>query len=279
MSPVGAGGVSVELRTLTALQHPVSLPVRAPGGVERRSVRRRLHPTGASGTSPALAVEVDAPGHAYRCRLPIRYQPGGEAIARRLLALVERASAAGFGSVAIRETLGSGTGAPEVTAYQVGMPDRFAYRLSRDGRPVSDTTIVGTHEWTRPAGQKRWQESVYGGGGPAVLRRRLPRMVDAVRGAAAAARSLSRGWGRAGGRRDGQPDRGSRHGLAADRDRRHPSPRAAHRDDHNGPLHDPDWGGSTPASQSSRRRRISSPVAAEVRPGGCGSGWSQRIFP
>jgi len=46
------------------------------------------------------------------------------------------------------------------------MPDRFAYRLSRGGRLVSDTTIIGTREWTRAAGQKRWQASVYGGGGP-----------------------------------------------------------------------------------------------------------------
>jgi copper transport protein len=159
-------GASVELRTLTALQHPVSLPVRVPGGVSGGPCGVGCTRLAVSGTSPALAVEVDAPGHAYRVSLPIRYQPGGEAVARRLLALVERGQGR-LGSVAIRETLGSGVGAPEVTAYQVGMPDRFAYRLSRDGRLISDTTIVGTHEWTRPAGQKRWQASVYGGGGPA----------------------------------------------------------------------------------------------------------------
>ena len=46
------------------------------------------------------------------------------------------------------------------------MPNRFAYRLSHDGRLVSDTTVVGRHEWMRAAGQTRWQASVYGGGGP-----------------------------------------------------------------------------------------------------------------
>ena len=46
------------------------------------------------------------------------------------------------------------------------MPDRFAYRLSRDGRLVSDTTIVGRHEWTREAGEKQWEPGIYGGGGP-----------------------------------------------------------------------------------------------------------------
>ena len=117
------------------------------------------------GFPATVAVEVGARGHVYRVFLPVRYQPGGEAVARRLLALVESRQGK-LRSVAIRETLGSGVGAPEVTAYQVGTPDRFAYRLSRDGRVVSDTTIVGTHEWTRAAGQKRWQASVYGGGGP-----------------------------------------------------------------------------------------------------------------
>ena len=97
--------------------------------------------------------------------LPIRYEPGQEGVARQLLASVER-SAGQLRSVAIDETLGSGTGAPEVTAYHVATPDRFAYRLSHDGRLVSDTTIVGTHEWTRDAGSERWQASVYGGGGP-----------------------------------------------------------------------------------------------------------------
>jgi copper transport protein len=160
------GGASVELHTLDALQHPVLLSVRVPGSARGAPCGLGCTRLALSGTSPTLAVEVDAPGRVYRVSLPIRYQPGGETVARQLLALVESGQGK-VRSVAIRETLGSGVGAPEVTSYQVGVPDRFAYRLSRDGRLVSDTTIVGTHEWTRPAGQKRWQASVYGGGGPA----------------------------------------------------------------------------------------------------------------
>ena len=161
----GARGVTVELRTLDALQHPVSLPVRVPGGAGGGSCGAGCTLLALAGPRPVLAAYVEGGGHTYRVSLPIRYDPGASHVARQLLALVE-GSDRRLRSVAIDETLGSGTGAPEVTAYRVGTPDRFAYRLSHDGRLVSDTTIVGTHEWTRNAGRKRWQASVYGGGGP-----------------------------------------------------------------------------------------------------------------
>jgi hypothetical protein len=162
----GVRGTSVELRTLDALQHPVSLPVGVAGGVNGGPCGNGCTQFALAGFPATVAVDVEAPGHVYRVSLPIRYEVGKDAVARRLLALVQTGQN-GLRSVAIRETLGSGAGAPEVTAYEVGMPDRFAYRLSREGRLVSDTTIVGTREWTRAAGQKHWQASVYGGGGPA----------------------------------------------------------------------------------------------------------------
>jgi uncharacterized membrane protein len=161
----GARSESVELRTLDALQHPVALRVTAPGSVSGGSCGAGCTLLALSGFPATVAVEVDAPGHAYHVSLAIRYEPGASGVARRLLALVEDGERS-VRSVAIRETLGSGVGAPEVTSYRVGMPDRFAYRLSRSGRLISDTTIVGTHEWTRGAGQKRWLSGVYGGGGP-----------------------------------------------------------------------------------------------------------------
>ncbi len=162
----GRGGVSVEVRTLDALEQPVALPVRIAGPTGAAPCGAGCTRVALAGSPSAVAVEVSGHGHAYRVSLPIRYEPGQEGVARQLLASVER-SAGKLRSVAIDETLGSGTGAPEVTAYHVATPDRFAYRLSHDGRLVSDTTIVGTHEWTRDAGSERWQSSVYGGGGPA----------------------------------------------------------------------------------------------------------------
>ena len=161
----GARWTSVELRTMDALEHPVSLPVQVPGGVRSGPCGTGCTRLALAGSPGTVAVEVGARGRADRVSLPIRYQPGGEAVARRLLTLVQRAQTS-VRSVAIRETLASGVGAPDVTSYDVGMPDRFAYRLSRARRVVSDTTIVGTREWTRAAGRKRWQASVYGGGGP-----------------------------------------------------------------------------------------------------------------
>jgi copper transport protein len=161
----GRGGVSVEVRTLDALEQPVALPVRIAGTTGSTPCGAGCTRVALVGSPAALAVSVGARGRGYRVVLPVRYERGQERVARQLLALVER-SAGQLRSVAIDETLGSGTGAPEVTAYHVATPDRFAYRLSHDGRFVSDTTIVGTHEWTRDAGSERWQASVYGGGGP-----------------------------------------------------------------------------------------------------------------
>ncbi len=162
----GAHGVNVEVRTLTALQNPVALRVHVPGSARAGPCGVGCTRLALAGSPATLDVDVTAQRRGYLVSLPIRYQPSAGAVAARLLAEVER-SQQNLRSVAISETLGSGTGAPEVTFYRVGMPDRFAYRLSRQGRLVSDTTIVGTHEWTREAGQKRWEEGVYGGGGPA----------------------------------------------------------------------------------------------------------------
>jgi copper transport protein len=161
----GSRSETVEVRTLDALQHPVSLPVSVLGSASGGSCGEGCTLLALSGFRPVLAVDVRGGGRTYRVSLPIRYEPGASAVARRLLALVQSAQAS-VRSVAIRETLGSGVGASDVTTYDVGIPDRFAYRLSRDRHLVSDTTIVGTHEWTRAAGQRRWQASVYGGGGP-----------------------------------------------------------------------------------------------------------------
>jgi hypothetical protein len=162
----GRGGVSVEVRTLDALEQPVALPLRIAGATGAAPCGAGCTRVALAGSPAALVVSVRARGRGYRVVLPVRYEPGQEGVARQLLASVER-SAGKLRSVAIDETLGSGTGAPEVTAYHVATPDRFAYRLSHDGRLVSDTTIVGTHEWTRDAGSERWKTSVYGGGGPA----------------------------------------------------------------------------------------------------------------
>jgi copper transport protein len=160
-----AGGVSVEVNTLTAFQKPVALRVRVAGVARGGACGVGCTRVALAGAPASLAVSVTDGGRVYHVSLPIRYQPGTGRLAGQILTRVERADRR-LRSVAIHETLGSGTGAPEVTSYQVGMPDRFAYQLSHDGRLVSDTKIVGTHEWTRAAGARRWDAGVYGGGGP-----------------------------------------------------------------------------------------------------------------
>ena len=274
-----ARGVSVELQYAHGAPEARRAAGSCSGRRDCRSVRRRLHATEALPGSPAaLHVDVASRDHTYRVSLPIRYQAGAGTTAQRILTQVERAERQ-LGSVAIHETLGSGTGPPEVTDYQVRTPDRFAYELSRNGRAVSDTTIVGVHEWTRTAGQKLWEEGVYGGGGPPFSAvgylgwwtpfAGQPQLLG---------RSRASGGDRAERYRHREPDPGARDRLAAVRDRCHARPRVAHLDDHHGTFHDAELGGvrrdgaDQVACAGSDRARLSVPLAGSaVREGPAGS--------
>ena len=100
---------------------------------DRRSVRRRLHASGAPGIAGgASRRRGGAAAACIACRFRSAISPGASATAQRILTQVERAERQ-LRSVAIHETLGSGTGPPEVTYYQVGMPDRFAYSCPATG--------------------------------------------------------------------------------------------------------------------------------------------------
>jgi copper transport protein len=158
-------GASLELRTLDALERPTAIAAEVPGAVRTGSCGDGCTRLELARTPRALTVELTLPHRRYRATLPIRYQPSAERVAQRLLGRVESAVSR-LRSVAIRETLQSGQGAAEVTSYELSSPDRFAFQLSRGGRPVSEATILGDREWTRDAGHQAWQLSRYGGGGP-----------------------------------------------------------------------------------------------------------------
>jgi hypothetical protein len=108
-----------------------------------------------------LTVGIDAHGTNYAAELPIGFSPDGSGLAQRL---VNRVSAAEvrLGSAVVHESLRGSPTPPDITVYEIQAPDRFAYQLSRAGRPIGDTIIIGTREWTRAAGQGAWQGASYG---------------------------------------------------------------------------------------------------------------------
>jgi copper transport protein len=157
------GGLSLKIRTLNVLEQPTAEPLRLLHGTLNGSCGLGCHTARISGSPSTLAVAVSNYGHSYTARLPIHYEPASGKLAQRLLSQVEAAEAK-LASAAVHERLASGPGAANITTYELRAPDRFAYQLSRAGRPIADTLIVGAKQWSRSRGQRRWLASSYGGG-------------------------------------------------------------------------------------------------------------------
>lgn len=157
------GGLRVRLHTLGINEQPIEVPTRIPGAtvIARCGVGCR---TAQLARSPAvLTVQVSVHGHGYAARLPVRWDAGADALARRLLAHVEPGQLA-LRDVRIHETLRGGPSVPNITDYQLQAPDRFAFKFSRGVQPLGETIIIAANEWERSAGQRHWTLSQYGGG-------------------------------------------------------------------------------------------------------------------
>jgi copper transport protein len=157
------GGLSVKIRTLNVLEQSTAAPLRLLHGTLSGSCGLGCHTATIKGSPSVLAVAVTNFGHTYTARLPIRYQPGPDKLAQQLLSRLEAAEAK-LPSAAVHERLASGPGAANITTYQLRAPDRFSYQLSRAGRPIAETIIVGAKQWSRSRGQRQWLPSSYGGG-------------------------------------------------------------------------------------------------------------------
>jgi copper transport protein len=107
-----------------------------------------------------LRVRVSERGRAYRARLPVRWDPGGNRRARRLLERAQSAMAR-LRSVRQREQLTSGPGTGVSTEYELQAPDRFTYRVSSGATSIT----IGKRQWTR-TGDSDWMRQPYAGGGP-----------------------------------------------------------------------------------------------------------------
>jgi len=158
------GGLSVQVRTLDLIEHPVALATRVLGATVTGSCGLGCTDERVGGSPSVLTVDVTDHGHLSTAVLPIRFQPGSDRIGR-LLHRVE-ASELKLRTSVIHETLRSSPTVANLTTYELRAPDRFGYQVSVAGRPVGDTIIVGHREWSRSAGQQRWQAILYGGGGP-----------------------------------------------------------------------------------------------------------------
>ena len=185
-----ARGVSVKVQTLTLLERPARTAVHVIGAARERACGPGCVEVVLAQAPRALAVEVPSAGRTYRASVPIRFRPGSAQLAGRLITEVARSSRR-LTSVAIREALSSGSGAPELTDYRVSAPNGFAYELARGGRRISDAIIVGTREWIREGEQRRWKGSRYGGGAAPFSASAIPQLVDAIRRPRAAPRPLT----------------------------------------------------------------------------------------
>jgi copper transport protein len=157
------GGLGVKIRTLNALEQPTAAPLQAAQTTLTGSCGLGCHTATIKGSPSLLTVAVSKHGHTYTARLPIRYQPASDQLAQRLLSRLEAAEAK-LPAAVVHESLASGPGAANITTYELQAPDRFAYQLSRHGRPIAESIIVGAKQWNRSHAQRDWQVSAYGGG-------------------------------------------------------------------------------------------------------------------
>jgi hypothetical protein len=156
--------VDVELRTLDALERPIAIAARVAGTIRQRRCGVGCTRLTLWRPPTAVTVEVTDRGYAYRTSIPSRFVPGSTQLAQRLVSDVA-SSSRDLRSVAIAETLGDGRGGSEVTQYRVRSPNRFAYRLLRDGHTIAETIIVGGRQWTQKGGRGTWKVSPYGASG------------------------------------------------------------------------------------------------------------------
>jgi copper transport protein len=157
------GGLGVRLHTLGTNEQPLDVPTHIVGATATASCGVGCHTAQLIRSPATLTVQVSDHGGRYSARLPVRWNAGADALARRLLAHVEPGQLA-LRDVRIHETLRGGPTVPNITDYQLQAPDRFAFTFGRASQLLGETVIIGPKEWERSAGQHGWTLSEYGGG-------------------------------------------------------------------------------------------------------------------
>lgn len=153
------GGAQARLELLDSTMAPARTGVRVRGSSGLRACGPGCWTFRLPGHPHTLSLSARQHGHYYALSLPVSWQRGQSARARRLLdrALTSMRSLRG---VAVHETLTSGPPHPlEQIDYRFAAPDRMSYTVDTGAR----MTVIGATAWSQNPGQ-RWHESSYGAG-------------------------------------------------------------------------------------------------------------------
>ena len=154
-----ATGLNARLELLTPTMSPVHVPVTIAAAASRQACGPGCWTFTLPSGLRTLALSAREQGREYNLRLPIGWERGHGAGARRLLdrAVATMRSLAG---VRVRETLTSGPPSPvETIRYRFSAPDRMSYYVNANARVVA----IGASEWSFAPGQG-WQRSAFGSG-------------------------------------------------------------------------------------------------------------------
>jgi copper transport protein len=156
--PAG-GGVTGTVRVLDFRGRPARGPVAVAGG-RTRPCGRGCAEFSRPGRARALEVAVIERGRGHRVALPVEWERGRAARARRLLERAERTMRS-LRSVREFERTRSGPGMTAVTRYVLRAPDRLAYATDGGVRTIQ----IGSRQWRRVRGGP-WIAGPVPGGAP-----------------------------------------------------------------------------------------------------------------
>jgi copper-transporting P-type ATPase V len=152
-------GLGARLELLNARMAPISEPVTIAGSSSRRACGPGCWTFALPRRTASLALFAREHGRRYTLSLPVRWEQGQSAQARRLLDTAV-ASMQSLPSVRDDETLTSGPPHPvEKIQYRLSAPDRMAYTVNTGAGVV----VIGGTAWSFSPGEG-WQQSSYGAG-------------------------------------------------------------------------------------------------------------------
>ena len=151
----------MRLQALNVDEQPAAIALRLRGAQLQAGCGLGCYTASLPLATQTLVISMHAGGVGYTTRLPVKFDPAGNALAERFVGSVSAAQNR-LRSAVIHESLRGSPTVPDITVYKLVAPDRFSYELTRGGQPIGDTVIIGKEEWTRSAGQRRWQSTAYG---------------------------------------------------------------------------------------------------------------------
>lgn len=158
---VNGGKLALKVHTLTGTELPAAIPISLANATVTGSCGLGCYRASAPRATNTLIVKADISGTAYTAQLPISFDPDGDRLAQTLLEDLD-AGQVKLRAAAVHQSLRSSLTQLEIIDFQIGAPDRFAYEVSLNGRPLADTIVIGRSEWGRAANKPSWQASSYG---------------------------------------------------------------------------------------------------------------------